>query len=292
MKFHKLSSTDAFIVFDLDDAPAVGPTRLARKILRDGVELLARSITYSFATFGIEMGGASAGINADGDAVDPAVASFVDETKELISTGRWATDPGLGLTEADLSQLRIEDRRPPALWLDGLADQLTAQGAVGAAGAARSGGLEGAVAAIAGTGSVVEAARTELEARGVTVSGTGIDTACDVLFLAGKAGMVDHDAAESVQAGVVVPLTPVPVTARAHAVLVRAGRVHVPDFCSIAAPLLYAHDPDGGDPVGRVTASVAELADEGTGLWMAAARRAEAFLRAWQDELPFGRPLA
>ena len=41
-----------------------------------------------------------------------------------------------------------------------------------------------------------------------------------------------------------------------------------------------------------MTDSVAELAGEGTGLWMAAALRAEAFLRTWQDELPFGRPLA
>ena len=28
------------------------------------------------------------------------------------------------------------------------------------------------------------------------------------------------------------------------------------------------------------------------GLWMAAVTRAEDFLRTWQDELPFGRPLA
>ncbi len=292
MQFHKLSSTDAFIVFDLGDAPAVGTTRLARKILRDGAELLARSTTYSFATFGIRMGGASAGINAEGDAVDPAVASFMDEAKELVSTGRWVTDPGLGLTEADLAPLRIEDQRPPALWIDGLADQLTARGAVGAAGAARPGGLAGATAAVVGAGPVVDAATGLLDTAGVTVAGTAIDVECDVLFLAGKAGMLDHEAAGSVRADIVVPLTPVPVTARAHAVLVGADRVHVPDFCAIAAPLLHAHDPEGGDPVQRVTESVAELAGEGTGLWMAAARRAEAFLRTWQDELPFGRPLA
>ena len=43
MQLHKLQSTDAFIVFDLDDAPAVGVVRLAPKVLRDGTELLARS---------------------------------------------------------------------------------------------------------------------------------------------------------------------------------------------------------------------------------------------------------
>ena len=67
VKIHKLESTDAFIAFDLDDAPSVGITRLARKVLQDGAQLLARSTTYSFASFGIQMGGGSAGINAAGD---------------------------------------------------------------------------------------------------------------------------------------------------------------------------------------------------------------------------------
>ena len=42
----------------------------------------------------------------------------------------------------------------------------------------------------------------------------------------------------------------------------------------------------------RVHESVAALAGEGTNLWMAAVDRAEAHLRTWQDELPFGRPLS
>jgi glutamate dehydrogenase/leucine dehydrogenase len=79
VRIQKLTSTDAFIAFDLDDAPAVGVTRLARKVLQDGAELLARSTTYAFASFGIEMGGASAGINAEGDGRDAAVAAFVEE---------------------------------------------------------------------------------------------------------------------------------------------------------------------------------------------------------------------
>ena len=40
MRIHKLTSTDAFVAFDLDDAPSVGVTRLARKVLTDGAELL------------------------------------------------------------------------------------------------------------------------------------------------------------------------------------------------------------------------------------------------------------
>ena len=294
VKIHKLDSTDAFIAFDLDDAPSVGITRLARKVLQDGAKLLARSTTYSFASFGIPMGGGSAGINAEGDDVDPSVAAFVDEVKDLVSGGRWATDPGLGLTEADLGELRIADTRPAGLWTEGLATELTGRGAAAAAAAARDGGLAGATWAAVGKGPLVDAAKVAVtEAGALAAPGAGgADTECDILFVAGKAGVLDHDVAETVQASIVVPLTPVPVTARAHAVLTKAGRIHVPDFLSIAAPLLHAHAPDVGDPVEWVGAAVAELAEEGTGMWMAAVEKAEAFLLTWQDELPFGRPLA
>ncbi|MDQ2651314.1 MAG: hypothetical protein M3Z03_17390, partial [Actinomycetota bacterium] len=72
----------------------------------------------------------------------------------------------------------------------------------------------------------------------------------------------------------------------------RAGTVVVPDFLALAAPTLAAVDPDGGDPIERVLTTVAELAVEGTELWMSAVTRAEEHLLTWQDELPFGRPLA
>lgn len=294
MTIHKLETTDAFISFDLDDAPSVGITRLARKVLEDGATLLARSTTYAFASFDLKMGGASAGINAEGDDVDPAVASFVDETKELVSSGRWATDPGLGLTESDLGELRIADPRPPELWTSDLAITLAADGAVAAARAALGSDLTGATWAAEGKGPLVEAAKVAMTREGAVAApgAGGVESECDVLFVAGKTGALDHEAADTVRAKVIVPLTPVPMTARAHAVLTQAGRIHVPDFLSIAAPLLRAHDADSGDPVERVEAAVSAVASEGTGLWMAAVGKAETFLSTWQDELPFGRPLA
>lgn len=292
MRIHKLSSTDAFIAFDLDDAPAAGVTRLARKVLQDGAELLARSTTYAFASHGIQMGGGSAGINAEGDDRDPAVAAFVDEVRPLVAEGRWVTDPALGLSEADLAPLREAAPRPAELWSDGAAATLTAQGAVAAAGAVRDGGLTGATCAVVGGGPVADAARTEIAAAGATVAdGAELTTDADVVFVAGKAGVVDHEAVPSIRAAILVPLTPVPVTARAHAELVRSGRVHVPDFLSTAAPLLRAHAEDA-DPAATVAAKVASLAPKGTGMWMAAVEEAEAFLLTWRDELPFGRPLA
>jgi hypothetical protein len=104
--------------------------------------------------------------------------------------------------------------------------------------------------------------------------------------------VLEHDLAATVKANVVVPLTAVPVTARALAVLGRAGVVVVPDFLSTAGPLLAAVDPDGGDAMTRVHEAVESLAGEGTSLWMAAVTKAEDHLRTWQDDLPFGRPLS
>src|SRR5262249_6059545 len=132
----------------------------------------------------------------------------------------------------------------------------------------------------------------QLHEAGATVVDGRFDTACDVLFVAGKAGVLDHDTAATVQASLIVPLSPVPVTARALAVLGRAGRGVVPDFLSTAAPLLARHDAGGGDPVQRVRDATIALADEGSGMWLAAALAAEKNLAGWTSEKPFGRPLA
>lgn len=287
MQLHKLTSTDGFIVFDLDDAPAVGIVRLAPKVLRDGAELLARSTTYAAASFGLQLRGGSGAINAKPDDRDAAVTAFVLEVAELVGSDRWLPGPGLGVTADDLAPLPRAEQRATAF------DQTaTGESAVAAATGAL-GSLDGARVAIVGSSPVAEAAAAAASGRGATAEpGAGMDADCDVLLVAGKAGVLEHDLAATVKARAVVPLTPVPVTARALAVLGRAGTVVVPDFLSIAAPLLAAFAPDGGDPLERVRTSVADLAGEGTGLWMAACVRAEAFLRTWQDELPFGRPLA
>jgi glutamate dehydrogenase/leucine dehydrogenase len=287
MQLHKLTSTDGFIVFDLDDAPAVGIVRLAPKVLRDGAELLARSTTYAAASFELQLRGASGAINAKPDDRDAAVAAFVTEVTELVESDRWLPGPGLGVTADDLAPLPRAEQRATAF------DQTaTGESAVAAATGAL-GSLDGARVAIVGSGPVAEAAAAAASGRGATAEpGAGMDADCDVLLVAGKAGVLEHDLAATVKARTVVPLTPVPVTARALAVLSRAGTVVVPDFLSTAAPLLAAFAAEGGDPMGRVQASVADLAGEGTGLWMAACIRAEEHLRTWQDELPFGRPLA
>ena len=287
MQVHKLTSTDGFIVFDLDDAPAVGVVRLAPKVLRDGAELLARSTTYAAASFGLQVRGASGGINAKPDARDAAVAAFVAEVDELVSSQRWLPGPGVGITAADLAPLPRAEARAAAF------DPVAAGESAVAAAAGAVGSLDGLGVAVVGTGPVADAAGAAATAAGATVTaGAGMDAQCDVLLLAGKAGVLEHDLATTVRGRVVVPLTSVPVTARALAVLGRAGVVVVPDFLSTAGPLLAAVDADGGAPAERVRQAVAALAGEGTGLWMAACLKAEDFLKTWQPSLPFGRPLA
>lgn len=287
MRFQKLTSTDGFVLFDLDDATSIGIVRMAPKVLRDSAELLARSTTYAAASFGLKISGASAGINAKPDDQPAALAAFLEEVAPLVESGQLVLGPGLGVTTDALAGLPRPEQRSLAF------DQTGAGESAVAAALGSLGSLDGCRVAIVGNGPLTEAAAATASANGATSEPqASFDADCDVLLVAGKAGVLEHDLAATVKAKVVVPLTPAPVTARALAVLSRADVVLVPDYLSTAAPLLAALDPDGGDPAERVTRAVAELASEGTNLWMAAALRAEAFLQTWQDTLPFGRPLA
>jgi hypothetical protein len=278
----KLTGTDGFVVTDLDDATvSVGVARLAPKVLRDGAVLLARTVTYAFASFGVAgHGGASGAVNAKPDDRDAAVAAFVDELRPRADAGALHLAPGTGLGDDDLAPLGWAAPDP----------------ALAAAGALAAGRVAGPhdwrTAAVVGTGPVAEAAAAQLTAAGATLAEPRFDAACDVLFVAGKAGALDHATAPVVTARTIVPLSPVPVTARALAVLGRGERVVIPDFLSTAAPLLAAHDAGGGDPVRRIHTAVTDLAEAGTGLWLVAAKRAEANLGTWTAEKPFGRPLA
>jgi hypothetical protein len=282
VKVQRLSTTDGFIVWDLDDAKtSVGVVRSAPKVLQDGAMLLARSTTYAFASFGVTgHAGASAAVNAKPDDREAALAAFLDEARPLAEAGTLRLAPSLGTSTDDLAPLGWGAPDPA----------LAAAGAVATSRVA--GPLDWRTAAVVGAGLVADAATALLTDAGATLADPRFDSACDVLFVAGKAGVLDHTTAEAVQASLIVPLSPVPVTARALAVLAKAHRVVVPDFLSTAAPLLAAHDPDGGDPVQRVREAALGLADQGTGMWLAAAQAAERNLAGWTGERPFGRPLA
>jgi glutamate dehydrogenase (NAD(P)+) len=145
-------------------------------------------------------------------------------------------------------------------------------------------------------------------AKGAAVVGEGADPAfkvlgapCDVVFTGSKMGAVDHKGASFITAKAVVPTGPIPITAKALAVLRRAGAFVAPDFVVLAGPLLAAWPEGGADPSPEaleqlthdtVTGILAEVAVHEDGPLLGACARAEAFLQTWRDNLPFGRPLA
>ncbi|MEY2447314.1 MAG: hypothetical protein QOH79_790 [Acidimicrobiaceae bacterium] len=284
MRVQKLESTDGFLLFDLDGAErAAGVARLAPKVLRDSAELLARTVTYSAASFGLTLAGASAGINAKPENREEAIAAFIEEIKPLVASGSLALHASTGLSDADLSPLGTDPPDPA----------LAAHGAI-AATEAVLGSLDGATIAIVGPGPVADTARVTASDKGATVTDeSALDASADALLIAGKTGVIDHDSAASVKARVVVPLSPLPVTAKAYATFRRADIVYVPDFIALAAPVLASFDPSNEtDPVERVRDVMQQLAPEGPNAWLVAIGLAEAFLSTWQDALPFGRPLA
>ncbi|MGI9598639.1 MAG: hypothetical protein ACR2QK_20915, partial [Acidimicrobiales bacterium] len=105
MAVRKLESTDGFIVTDFPDAPAAGPIRRAKKILQSSATDLARSASYTFASFEMERSGASGGLNAEGDQIPGAVEALVTELAPHAETGRLHLYPGKGMTSELLAPL-------------------------------------------------------------------------------------------------------------------------------------------------------------------------------------------
>ena len=290
----KLQTVDAFIVFDLANAPeSVGIVRSARKILPGGASDLARSLTYAFATFEMRRSGASAGINAVDDDRPDAVAKFTAEIAPMVASGRFLPEPGTRVPRTALASLAEAD---PRAAVGDVADQALVAGVVAAA-VAVGGDLDGSTAAIEGSGPIGDALTTAVQDQGGTV--VEMNGQADVLFAGSKMGAINHTVAEQLEVGTLVPYGPIPVTAKALAVLSRAGTTVVPDFIATAGPL-FAWWPTGDptpeaitvDAAAQITASLDEIAPHPDGLFLAAAQRAESFLTTWQDSLPFGRPLA
>jgi hypothetical protein len=293
----KLTTADAFVVVDLDGADhATGIVRWAKKILPDGAVNLARHVTYAAAVLELQVSGASAGINSDPDGRAAAIGAFAGEVAPM--TVRL--DPGKGVEPDDLEALAVTDDRSP-LYRE-LHDRLIAAGAVAALRAERGGGLDGlTVATEAHVPGVAELSAT-LEAAGATVASVApgtLDAACDVLCVGSKSGVVDHENVESVKATTILPVAPLPITARGLATARRAGIAVLPDFVSLAGPLLAAWPEPGADAESitaaaeaRISSVVTEVLDHVDGPLLGACELAERFLLTWRDELPFGRPIA
>lgn len=341
MAIHKLTSTDAFVAFDLDGAPAAGIVRAAPKILQGGAKDLARSMTYTFATLEMQRGGASAGINTQPDDRDAAIAAFAAELAPMAADGALALDAGKGVRGDQLAEMTGADDRSDLLGQthgdDTLGQHLAGLGPVVAA-AAATGGLDGKKVAIEGFGATGPALAAAVAAQGATIVAVsttkgskadagGLDPAelrgawsesgetmlgddaeaawkvfgaeADVLFAGSKAGAITHETAARLGASTVVPHGALPFTARALAVMQRGDITVVPDFVALAAPAVGAWPGDAGDAdaviakaTAAIQAAVSETSSHADGAFLGACHRAEAFLKTWQDTLPFGRPLA
>ena len=293
----RLTSTDGFVVIDLDDAPmAIGIARSAPKVLVDGATWLARSETYRYAFFGRRVSGASAAVNAPIDEKAAAIGAFVTE----LSGDDFATvhlSAGRGVTADDLAPLRSRDPRPDQWWTD--RDRLVAAGIVAAADRAL-GGLSARTIAVetfdAMSSSLVEAFRAAgaevLEPDVSEDPFAVIHAEADVLVAGSKVGLIGDANVDHVRARMIVPSGPMPVSTKALAAFSRAGVVVLPDFVTTSGHLAaWPVDGSSTDAASLVGDAVASVLDHPAGPLLGACELAEGFLAEWAS-IPFGRPIA
>ena len=121
----------------------------------------------------------------------------------------------------------------------------------------------------------------------------------DVTFAGSRMGVVNHTVAGALQSRALVPCGRLAFTSKALAVCRRRGISALPDFVSLAGSTIAAwSSPDTSDDEVRaqVTDTVNTLTSDmltcNDGPFLGSCYAAEAFLETWQQELPFGRPLA
>ncbi len=288
------------MVVDIDGQPATGLVRLARKILHSSATSMARSATYSFASFGIKRSGASGGINAQGDEIESALASFLSEIEPSVKAGDLHLDPAKGIPSGAFSNLQeMSGRRT-----EGLQPDNQAEGVVAATRWALGGDLDGRSVAIEGAthGAVPRAIATKLIQQGATiVEVDGLDekpwliwgAQADAIVCGSKLGVLNHAGTRFIKAKAIVPWATTPVTTKAFANLQRANVRVIPDFVSAAGSLVGGYigpkDPSVSDQIVTILSESDEHPD---GVLLGACYRAESFLGSWIDKLPFGRPLA
>lgn len=287
----KGSGPSAFLVIDLKGAHlSTGVVRAAKKVLVDGASTLARSETYGWALLGITNGGASAGINTNPEDVNQAKAAFDSAIKDVTDSGALGIRPGKGVPATE----------------DLPYDALAAAGVV-AATASTVGDLDGASIGVELGLPITELVAEDLRLRGSLVT-TGSITdleslEADALICGSKVGLIDHEIAARLSCRAIIPGGSVPLTTRAFATLTRRDVIVVADFLSMCGPL-FAHraEATNGAPLDVdalalqiqefVGEKYAEFATSDKGQFIAACLASESFLGTWQDELPFGRPLA
>lgn len=291
MPITKAVTTDAFVAIDLPDAPtAVGVVRCAKKILQDGALNLARTLTYTYAAFGEQISGASAGINAEGEARAAAISAFVTEFAPKVGDGSLTLTPAKGVSANELAEWAAPRA---ALSADDEARTLGVS-TVAAASAVRD--LSGASVSVEAGAPGAEAIAAAFNAAGATATVRPLtellSTASDVVVVGSKAGVLSHDNIAGVGQALVIGAAGLAVTARGLAVGGRQGATILPDFVTAAGPVLAALGRSDDDIAGAVRSLIAAVHEHPEGPYLGACYAAEAFMKTWTDNLPFGRPMA
>lgn len=156
-----------------------------------------------------------------------------------------------------------------------------------------------ALSALAGQGDGTSDGDRTGDSGGLGAPGALWGIGADVVFAGSKMGIVHHGIAEGLGCRALVPSGRLAFTSKALAVCRRGGVAAVPDFVALAGSTIAAwSNPDTSDDEVRaeitetVTALMVEALTSDDGPFLGACYAAEAFLSTWQDELPFGRPLA
>lgn len=281
-------SVDAYGMIDIEGAPvAVGPVRSAKKVLQRTTIDLIRHATYSLAIHHIDGAGGAAALNHDRGADDQSpIESFATELSTWADTARFVATTGLGLGATEIGSTL----HASAAW----STELVASSAAACV-------PIGASSVVIASDGEEPALRATLASRDVTLESdlaAAISSGVDVVIVRAKAGALHHESLADVNVGQIIALQPLTTTARGLAVAGRQGTVIVPDFISSAGPYLAAlGTSDELEPVTQDIASatssvLTRLADTGTDMFVRACELAEAHLRTWTSDLPFGRPLA
>lgn len=289
MALTKFETVDGYGMIDVAGAPlAVGPVRSAKKVLQRTTGDLIRHATYALAVHGIEGAGAAAALNLDRAAAEGGeFERFAAELEGWAGQANFRPIATLGLSP---------DEAGPAMHVSAAsAAALTAASAVASI-------IDVGNAIIVSDADeadlVAELDTTGAEHRRAESIEEALATAGATVFVRGGTGTLHHEALTDVAARAVVGLQALTTTARGLAFASRNGSVIVPDFVSAGGPVVAATESGADadaqlDHVRSATRSVAErLADAGPDAFVAACEMAEAHLRTWTDELPFGRPLA
>ena len=149
--------------------------------------------------------------------------------------------------------------------------------------------------ALAANGPAMIADFTDEELPGWKILGAD----ADVLFAGSKMGLINHQGAPNVKAKMVVPTGPIPYSTKGAIMLEAQGTTVLPDIVTTAGAM-FGGMPPGEDDQESIETAISELLSTLTGQIVGqadmpileACHRAEAFLRTWRDELPFGRPFA